>query len=453
MKTKFSIILFSFTTALYTFSVHAGNHFPMAIVDQDYYPEASNEKITLGKFLFFDKVLSGNRNTSCATCHHTLTATGDGLALPVGEGGRGLGITRDTGSGSSSIHERVPRNAPTVFNLGAKEFAIMFHDGRAFPDDSFASGFSSPAGNLLPVGLDNPLAVQAMFPVTSATEMAGQGDENEISLAAAENQLAGENGVWNLLAQRLRSIPEYVTLFREAFSHINSAEDISFVDAANAISAFEASAWRADNSAFDKFLRGNKTALSRQQKEGKKLFYGEAGCSSCHSGKFQTDQSFHAIAMPQVGPGKGHNSNGYFDGREDFGREAVTGDPADRFKFRTPSLRNVALTYPYGHAGAYNSLEAVVHHHLDPVNSLNHYDASQIALPSRSDLDALDLLVMNDPTRVQEIANRNELASTNLNDYEFKALMSFLHALTDLSSIDLRNDTPKRVPSGLSLAE
>jgi cytochrome c peroxidase len=157
--------------------------------------------------------------------------------------------------------------------------------------------------------------------------------------------------------------------------------------------------------------------------------------------------------MPQIGPGKGNNSTGYSDGREDFGREAVTGDATDRFKFRTPTLRNVALTFPYGHAGAYNSLEAVVKHHLDPINSLYQYDASQLVLPSRADLDAQDLVVMNDTWRVTEIAKHNELDPIELKDKDVEALISFLHSLTDLSSLDLRFNTPKYVPSGLSLVE
>lgn len=97
---------------------------PAPVTDSDYYddghPDAS--RVELGRLLFFDKLLSGNENISCATCHHSLTDTGDGLSLGVGEGGRGLGITRDTGSDTDAIHERVPRNAPPVFNLGAREF-------------------------------------------------------------------------------------------------------------------------------------------------------------------------------------------------------------------------------------------------------------------------------------------------------------------------------------------
>ena len=427
----------------------------MPVTDADFYDEGAPNvaKVQLGKNLFFDKILSGNLNISCATCHHPLADTGDGLSLPVGEGGVGLGVTRDTGSEDNAIYERVPRNAPPVFNLGAREFNLMFHDGRIMKDPAHPSGFLSPAGNDLPAGLDNALAAQAMFPVASGAEMAGQPLENDQADAAAEGNLAGPGGVWEQLADKLRTIPGYVDMFMAAYPDIQSSSDITYVHAANAIAAFEASAWRFDDSPYDRYLRGDKQSMSPAAKRGMQVFYGVGNCASCHSGPFQTDHDFHAIAMPQIGPGKGDNLTGYSDGRDDFGRERVTGRPEDRFRFRTLTLRNVALTAPYGHSGAYNTLEAVVRHHLDPVNSLYTYDQGQAVLPSRADLDEADFVVMNDATRRAAIADANELRSVQLSDKKFSDLIEFLLALTDLKAIDLRNDVPKSVPSGLPLAE
>jgi cytochrome c peroxidase len=338
---------------------------PRPASNRDFYDNGAPDaaKVELGKVLFFDKLLSGNRNTSCATCHHSLTDTGDGLSLSVGEGGRGLGVTRDTGTDADAIHERVPRNAPPVFNLGAREFWRMFDDGRVELDPSQPSGFASPAGDDLPDGLDNVLAVQAMFPVTSTTEMAGQAGENTIADAAEPGNLAGPGGVWEQLAMRLQDVPDYVDLFVDVYPDVNSAADISYVHAANAIAAFEASAWRATNSPFDRYLRGDHQAMSKSAIKGMRLFYGKAKCATCHSGTFQTDHEFYAIAMPQIGPGKGDG----VDGHDDFGRERVTLDMLDRYRFRTPTLRNVALTGPWGHDGAYDSLEAIVRHNLNPV--------------------------------------------------------------------------------------
>lgn len=428
---------------------------PPAVDDSDFFDNGPTAaaKIELGRMLFYDKVLSGNLNISCATCHHSLTGTGDGLSLPIGEGARGLGVARGTGSGADAVHERVPRNAPQVFNLGALEFTVMFHDGRVRADAGQPSGFLSPAGTNLPLGLDNTLAAQAMFPVTSATEMAGQLGENAQANAAAAGNLAGAGGVWEILAQKLQAIPEYVTLFQAAYPSIVNPSDITFVHAANALAAFEGGQWRFTNSPYDRFLAHDNQAMSTEAKRGLQLFNGKAGCASCHSGPFQSDQSFHAIAMPQIGAGKGDNLPGYSDGHDDFGLERVSGDPADRFRFRTPTLRNIALSAPYGHAGAYDTLEAVVRHHLDPVGSLNSYDQSQVSLPPRADLDAADFVVMNDPGRVAAIAAANELAPVSLKDSEVAALVTFLHALTDPAALDMRKDVPMAVPSGLPLAE
>ena len=448
-----SLILMCFTNSVYAMHGFFGGfmqHINPAS-DSDYYENGAPDpaKIELGKSLFFDKLLSGNQNISCASCHHSLTDTGDGLSLPVGEGGKGLGVTRDTGVDSDAIHERVPRNAPPVFNLGARQFSVMFHDGRVSLDSSQPSGFITPAADQFPMGLDNALAAQAMFPVTSSTEMAGQAGENSIADSAASGKLAGVGGVWDQLALRLQNNTNYVAAFKTVFSDINKASDISYIHAANAIAAFEAAAWRTDNSPFDRYLKGDTNALSSAQKIGMDIFYGKANCVSCHGGLYQTDHQFHAIAMPQIGPGKGDGH----DGHEDFGRERVTGNINDRYKFRTPTLRNVSLTGPWGHAGAYNTLEAIVQHHLDPINSLFNYDQSQAMLPSRTDLDVIDFIVQNDPIRLQTIAAANELTVTILSVSEIRYLIDFLHALTDPEALDLRSDTPKRVLSGDSLAD
>jgi cytochrome c peroxidase len=237
-------------------------------------------------------------------------------------------------------------------------------------------------------------------------------------------------------------------MFNDAFDI--TADQITYAHAANAISAFERVAWRADNSPFDRLLRGDIGAMSRSAKIGMTLFYGKAGCSDCHSGTYQTDMDFHAIAMPQIGQGKGHGPSGY----EDMGRAVVTGDTNQNYQFRTPPLRNVALTGPWGHAGAFDTLEDVVRHHLDPQASLENYDCStEPRLPSRADLDTIDCYVMDDPVLVMNIKNANELGKTDLSEKEIAYLMDFLHALTDPNSVDIRNDVPRTVPSGLSLTD
>ena len=422
--------------------------------DHDFRTPAA-AKVDLGRLLMFDKILSGNENISCGTCHHPLTGTGDGLSLPVGEGGRGLGVTRSAHHDEDMIHERVPRNAPPVWNLGDSAFHTLFHDGRVTSNPAegagaFPSGCRTPAGHDLPDNLDNVLACQAMFPVTSGTEMAGQPiDGNPVAIAAAGGDL---KRVWELLAQRLRAIPAYVELFQAAFpGDVVNAADITFAHAANAIAAFEGVAWRADNSPFDRFLRGDRQAMSNNAREGMRLFYrgdrnGHA-CAECHSGLYQTDQDFHAIAMPQIGPGRGSGPDGF----EDHGRAQVTGKAEDMLRFRTPSLRNVALTAPYGHSGAYDTLRGVVEHHLDAVNALYAYNEKrQAVLPTHPGLDADNYRAMDDPAIVDFIASRNELAPFAYSTEEVDRIIDFLHALTDTGSVDLRSnfDVVGGLPSG-----
>ncbi len=422
---------------------------PAPLSDDDFHLYSA-EQVELGNLLFYDKILSGNKNDSCATCHHGMAATGDGLSLSIGEGGSGLGVSRDTGFGSDAVHERVPRNAPHVFNAGAKEMDVMFYDGRVFADASHPKGFVTPAGNDLPLGLDNTLAAQAMFPVTSGTEMAGQTGENEVADQAAAGNLAGPGGVWDLLAKRIQGIPEYVDMFKAVFDDVNQASDITYVHIANSLAAFEAVIWRADNSPFDQYLRGDKGAMSPNQIAGMNLFYGEAGCAECHSGQLLGQVGdFKSIGMVQIGPGKGDSQPGYSDGHDDFGRERVTGNEADRFKFRVLSARNVMLTGPWGHSGAYDNLEDLIKHHLDPVTATANFDRSQTKLPTRTDLDAVDFMVLDDDNRTAQILASSEITPRSLSDTQIARLIDFLDAATDRRSVNLRNEVPLTVPSGL----
>ncbi len=423
---------------------------PEPITDADYFENGapSELKVELGKLLFFDKILSGNRNISCATCHHPLTGTGDLLSLPVGEGGRGLGPTRSAEQGTYTIYERVPRNANELFNRGAREFTTLFHDGRVAALDSTHSSFETPAGEKLPDGLENALAAQAMFPVTSATEMAGQAGENEIADLADQGNLPG---LWETLAARLQQIPAYVEKFQGAFpNQIQSANDIQFKHAANAIAAFESVAFRSDRSPFDAYIRGEREALSPTARQGMALFYGKAGCANCHSGPFQTDHKFYAMAMPQIGPGKGDG----WQGLEDYGRERVTGSDQDRYKFRTPSLRNVVLTGPWGHDGAYNQLDDTIQHMLTPIASLNNYTTDKATLPHNETLEPKDFALLSHTESQQALAEASALQDTQpLTPEERHQLLQFLESLTDPYTLNFGQHIPMRVPSGLPVGD
>ena len=426
--------------AAYVLTTTSSSAGPLPSADVNF-PEFDAPRIELGQLLFFDPILSGNKTVSCATCHHPKFNTADGLSLGIGDGGIGLGTDRKVDA-ANPPEKRIPRNAPALFNLGASEFVSFFHDGRLEVDKTRASGIRTPLGGEMESGFASLLSAQTMFPVLSAAEMAGHFSENDVSKAVRQGVLTGDGGAWDILAKRVEAIPEYRAQFDPI---IGSDKPIYFTDISDAIAAFVDFEWRATNSPFDLHLRLGQQ-LDAQAEAGKQLFYGDAGCATCHSGLFQTDHQFHAIAMPQIGPGK---AAGFERHQRDEGRMRVTGNLADAYAFRTPSLRNVAHTSPYGHSGAYGTLEEVVRHHLDPVGSLNAYLEASAVLPVN--VGKNDFAVMRNPEEVAKIAAANALASVDLDEQEIGEIIAFLNALTDPQSLKGALGIPASVPSGLPL--
>ena len=398
-------------------------------------PPPSPELVKLGEALFWDPELSGNRDTSCATCHHPDLGTGDDLSVSIGTNGFGLGPQRDMGT----ARELIPRNAQPLFNLGYEEWDILFWDGRVSEDP--VTGFQSPASDRLPSGLDSLLAAQAMFPVTSRDEM--RGDRGDVDVFGNPNELAmlvdyKSQPIWNALMKRLLAIPGYAELFEAVYPDV-PAEELGFQHAANALAAYEIAIFTFEDSPFDRYIQGDKTALSEEAKQGALLFYGEAGCSSCHSTGLLTDQKFHNLAVPQIGDGKGREQP------FDLGRARETGNSCDRYAFRTPPLRNVAITGPWMHDGAFTTLEATVRHHLDPTASLQNYDVSQLtALMTETCQDQPETLA----AIMSWYTPKNASEGVQLSTEEMRALLAFLESLTSPSALDLKHTIPSSVPSG-----
>ncbi|RED12150.1 cytochrome-c peroxidase [Pontivivens insulae] len=407
-----------------------------APTDADYFP-INHALAEIGRDLFFDPILSGNRTISCATCHHPDHATADGVALSLGEGGQGLGPER-VASTDNPPEQRIPRNAPALFNLGAREFTVMFHDGRLEADETRPGGIRTPLGQDMVSGFSGVLSAQTMFPVLSDDEMAGHYSENDISQAVRQGFITGEQGAWALISARVAALPGYA----DRFEAVLGTRDIGFTDISDAVAEFMALEWRSDQSPFDAYLRDG-TPLPDAAERGRILFYGEAGCAECHSGPFQTDHDFHALAMPQAGPGKAASFESH---ARDEGRLRVTGDPADAYAFRTPSLRNVALTGPYSHAGAYATLEGVIRHHLNPAESLISYDRTQFVVPAGFD----DWQVLDGPDLEPLLASA-PAPGPQLDDAEIADIIAFLEALTDEASVAGRLGIPDTVPSGLPI--
>jgi cytochrome c peroxidase len=328
----------------------------------------SEQKRLLGKFLFYDPILSGERDVACVTCHLPDRGYADGIDLSIGVGGSGFGTERvDISNGRIPINGR---NAPTIINTAFNGLisseqqydpmlAPMFWDGRR-----------------------KSLETQCIGPPTGFNIMRG----DQYSATAT----------YDSLILRLQSIAQYETLFNEAFGTANS---ITRENIAKAIATFERTII-STNSAYDQYVRGNKEALSENQKLGLQLFYGKANCATCHSGPMFSDYSYYNLGIPynskRPDPDKGV--------REDF-------------SFRTPTLRNVELTAPYMHNGTIASLEDVV----------SYYNAATSGNP---DIHAIDV----------------KLRTLALTQAEVSAIVDFLRALTD-ESYD--TEFPESVPSGL----
>ena len=196
--------------------------------------------------------------------------------------------------------------------------------------------------------------------------------------------------------------------------------------------------------------------MSKRQKEGALLFFGKAGCVSCHAVAGQANEMFsdfklHRIGGPQVFPLFGYGLGSVvFDGpgqNEDFGVEQTTGNPALRYMFRTAPLRNLAVAPAFFHNGAFGSIQAAIGHHVDVVSSATGYN------PAANDLPA-DLFV--GPIAPVLAAGIDPLlaAPLSLKPKELKALTAFVEeALLDERVADFCQEVPATVPSGLPVAQ
>ena len=393
------------------------------------------ELVELGRLLFFDKILSGNKNIACSTCHHLAYHSTDLLSLGIGTGGSRNGPARKLGDG-----RRLPRNTSDLYNKGLGALTSLFHDGRV---ELVGGSLVTPAGNSLPSRLTSLLAAQAMFPVAGRDEMRGLpgdttrfGEVNELAQASDDDF----PGIWKGLVRRLLSYPDYVVRFLEAFPGLDSSA-IGFEHAALAIAAFERAAFIQLDSPFDRYLAGDLAAMSDSAKRGALFFYGKGRCAACHLGALLTDQSFHNIGVPQLVVGVGSQL--------DIGRAAVTGRVPDRFAFRTPSLRNVLLTGPWMHNGVYTQLENAIRHYRNPVAAYRDYDPGQL------DPRMVPLIRLDQATQAEVMATLDTGVTRpiDLTDADVALIRQFLKALTDPRAFIQLREIPDNVPSGLPVFE
>lgn len=389
--------------------------------------------VALGEALFFDPILSGPKDTACASCHHPAWGSGDGLSLSLGTGAVGVGPERAEGDHPPFV----PRHAMALFNLGDPSFTRLFWDARVELDEQ--GELHTPLGDLVPAQLGDPLAAQALFPVLDRLEMRGQ--EGSQTILAEPNELAmlpdeDPQAVWDALMLRLAAVPAYVELFAAAYPD-QSFEQLSFVDAALALAAYERAAFDYPDAPWDAYLDGELDAISDAAKLGAILFYGAAGCANCHSGPLLTDHRVHSTGVPQLGPGQPGSAP------FDYGRELITGAPEDRFAFRTPSLRNVAVSPPYMHDGALVDFQQTLVHYANPATSIEKLDRDRL-------LPELAASVQDDPAHIAELVA--SLSPELPDDPAFVGLSNireFLETLTDPAVMQLPDSRPLAVPSGL----
>jgi len=382
--------------------------------------------VRLGQALAFDKILSGNHDISCMTCHLPPFATGDARSLSIGQGATGLGPARVHPDGAF-----IPRNAPPLFNLTA--MPALFWDGRVSVD---AQGrFHTPAGDQLTPDMTRVFefgaaSALALFPVQSREEMRGQAGNELAAIPDADNR-----AIWRGLMQRLGQIPEYRRMFEAAYPG-TPFRRMTFAHASNAIGGFLVDQFTFTQTPWDRFLAGDDHALSAEQLAGAQVFL-TIRCSLCHNGPAFTDNKFHNVAVAQFGPGKGNGA----DGHDDFGRMNVTGLDEDRYRFRTTALRNVTLTGPYGHDGAIADLRSFIDHYSESDVKLRDFDVGTLEplLQGTLELNAEDVIARRD-TIIQGVV----LPPTVVDQ-----LTTFMTALTDPAATNLRRTIPFRVPSGL----
>lgn len=383
----------------------------------------------LGMKLFFSKTLSGNLDVACATCHHPLLGGGDNLSLSIGVNALDTDILGHKRSLQGKLTPGVPRNAPTTFNIGLWQ-QFMFHDGRV---QQTPTGIHTPD---IPYPQPDPLAgadlvqAQARFPVTSNHEMRGETFDMGGTTQTCRERLAerlGGYGKPNNPALTSAEQQYWLHQFRAAYRkpEATAQEIMTEQNIAAALSDYERSQVFI-NTPWRHYVEGQQAAISAEAKQGAVLFFRErnAGgyaCAACHRGDFFTDEQFRNVLLPAIGPGKG---NADPTDQRDLGRWLVTGNPEDKFRFRTPSLLNVAVTGPWGHNGAYTHLEDMVKHMLNPFQSTLNYDPVQLQQPG------IQTNQLQQNLR-EMLAGNSDLAGQDYKQEDVQYLLAFLHTLTD----------------------
>jgi cytochrome c peroxidase len=392
-----------------------------------------------------------------------------------------IGVNNNGIVGPNRAGPRNQRKAPPVVNSAF--FPKQMLNGRfiSLSGDPFdnSKGFQFPA----PEGttkfppnhptIKTLLAAQGHIPQTELVEMAGftgtRGtigpdfdffdDGHGSKLPPADASGFRNEPIRAAVLERFNSTNEYRKLFGDIFNGGKSFKkgEIAFFMVAQAIAEFQISLTLA-NAPIDQFARGDMNALSTGEKRGALLFFGDANCVTCHAVAGKSNEMFsdfenHVIGVPQIAPAFGVGTgNVLFDGPghdEDFGAEQITANPADRYKFRTSPLRNVAVQPAFFHNGSFTRLEDAVRHHLDVFNSALNYS------PVAAGVDK-DLTLRQGP--IKPVLNRIDpliAKRIKLSNREFEDLVAFVRngLLDPMAKPEILCAlVPSKVPSGSPVA-
>lgn len=352
----------------------------------------------LGRLLFFDRVGSLHNDNACAGCHSPAHGFGDSQSIAIG-------IQSNLLVGPHRQGPRNQRRSPSVVNTAF--YPNLMWNGRFFApsgnpfDASLGFSFPAPEGHTR-FGPNDPLVrhlliAQAFMPPTELNEAAGftgirdgidpryfQFDDGKGERCPQRDAGGFRNEpIRERVEKRLNAAPAYITRFGAVFPAVRAGAPIDMTMFARAIAEFEFSLTSA-NAPIDRFARGDTAAMTAAEKRGALLFFGKANCVACHavagpSNQMFSDFNMHNIGVPQIAPAFGVGlGNTIFDGpaeNEDYGLEQISGLAADRYRFRTSPLRNVALQPAFFHNGAFTRLDEAIGHHLDVLASLDAYDA------------------------------------------------------------------------------
>ena len=313
-------------------------------IPQDPKNPITAEKVALGKNLFHETAFSVNgefpitkATYSCASCHHAGAGFQAGLAQGIGEGGQGFGSMGE-GRGRNSLCEPKlcdvqPIRSPTILNGAYQE--LMLWNGQFG-----ATGLN--VGTEAQWTEDTPKAV------------------NELGFEGLETQAIAGLAVHRILyTENTIDSVGYKTMFDEAFPEVPVSERYNRLHAGLAIAAYERTVV-ANKSPFQQYLNGDKTVMSDEEKLGALLFFGDAQCTTCHTGPALNSMEFHALGMREF-----NSSEVTFYDPEDptkFGRYSFTQNEADRYKFKVPQLYNLKGIEFLGHGASMHSVRQVLNY-------------------------------------------------------------------------------------------